>query len=52
MTRKFYAKIPTSEVLETLSTNLSNGLSNQSVSVLRKAHGVNKLEEEVKVSEM
>lgn len=44
-----YSKVTSDEVVETLSSNATTGLSAQNLSSLRKAHGLNKLEEEEKV---
>jgi len=43
-----YAKDTTEQVIDTLSSNLRQGLSSIQVASLRKEHGLNKLEEEEK----
>ena len=44
-----YAKDTTEQVIDTLSSNLRQGLSSIQVASLKKEHGLNKLEEEEKV---
>jgi len=44
-----YSKDTREQVLETLHSDIKKGLSTSQVASLRKAHGLNKLEEEEKV---
>jgi hypothetical protein len=50
MTLKKFAKATGEEVIEILSSDASNGLSALNIVSLRRVHGLNKLEGEVKVN--
>jgi hypothetical protein len=44
-----YSKATSDEVVETFGSDVRTGLALQTINTLRKVHGLNKLEEEVKV---
>jgi magnesium-transporting ATPase (P-type) len=44
-----FAKDTAEQIVETFGTNLREGLNSNQIASLRKAHGLNKLEEEEKV---